>query len=61
MMLAYIQTFTYPDYFQTWLMIETAKQHYDTSFDDLDLHSRSQLCEKSKPVVPISSKNFQMI
>ena len=33
--------------------------HFDTSFRDLDLDSRSQGCEKAKTCVPFTSQSFQ--
>ena len=41
--------------FKLGMMNEATKLHFDTSLDDLDLHSRS-MCEISKSSAPIFSK-----
>ena len=43
------------------LLIETVTLHFNYSLDDHDLHSRSQLCEKSAISVPIFLQNSQSI
>ena len=35
--------------------------HFDTSFSDLDVDSRSHLCKKTRPSVPFISQRFKSI
>ena len=51
-MLASVQTFVL--FFKLGLMIDTTKLQFDTSLNDLDLHSRSQLYENSKGLLSSS-------
>ena len=50
-----------PISFKPNMMMETTSLHCDISLDDLDLHSRSQLYEKSKTFVPICLQISQSI